>query len=221
MSEAGVFRQPSGQNEMQQIQQRVQTSVQQQSNGSSYEKYGEYYNDLRPNTSSQSQQQQQQTRVIQTQQTQQAACIPMDPIPTDDEKQVSREVNHKDGKVEKWFKDGRRLVQFSNGTCKVQFEDGRCEIRFANGDIKKTTPDGKTEYYYKEVQTWHATFPSDIEVFYFSNGQIEGHHKNGSKEIVFPDGSLRKVDVGGSERDLAPKEWLKRSACYDSMIEGS
>lgn len=36
-------------------------------------------------------------------------------------------------------------------------------------------------------------------MFYFPNGQTEAHHKGGSKEILFPDGMLRKVLSNGEE----------------------
>ncbi len=45
---------------------------------------------------------------------------------------------------------------------------------------------GLIEYYYKEVDTWHTTHPSGVEVFYFSTGQTEAHHPSGMKEIIFP-----------------------------------
>lgn len=38
-----------------------------------------------------------------------------------------------------------------------------------------------------------------LQVFYFPNGQTEAHHKDGSKEILFPDGMLRKVLPSGEE----------------------
>ena len=47
-------------------------------------------------------------------------------------------------------------------------------------------PAGLIEYYYKEVDTWHTTHPSGVEVFYFSTGQTEAHHPSGMKEIIFP-----------------------------------
>jgi hypothetical protein len=38
-----------------------------------------------------------------------------------------------------------------------------------------------------------------LQVFYFPNGQTEAHHKDGSKEILFADGMLRKVLPSGEE----------------------
>ena len=36
-------------------------------------------------------------------------------------------------------------------------------------------------------------------MFYFPNGQTEAHHPEGSKEILFPDGTLRNVRRDGTE----------------------
>ena len=54
------------------------------------------------------------------------------------------------------------------------------------GDHRATLSAGLIEYYYKEVDTWHTTHPSGVEVFYFSTGQTEAHHPSGMKEIIFP-----------------------------------
>lgn len=45
-------------------------------------------------------------------------------------------------------------------------------VYFANGDIKNTLPDGSIEYYYSEVDTWHTTKPSGVEIFYFPDYQV-------------------------------------------------
>ena len=57
---------------------------------------------------------------------------------------------------------------------------------FRAGDDRTTLSAGLIEYYYKEVDTWHTTHPSGVEVFYFSTGQTEAHHPSGMKEIIFP-----------------------------------
>jgi hypothetical protein len=41
-----------------------------------------------------------------------------------------------------------------------------------------------------------------MQVFYFPNGQTEAHHLDGSKEIIFPDGMLRKTSPSGVEEYL-------------------
>lgn len=67
-------------------------------------------------------------------------------------------------KQERVYPDGRRKVTFANGTTKYMLPDGLSMVTFANGDIKKQLPDGTVEYFYKEVDTWHSTLPSRIEV---------------------------------------------------------
>jgi hypothetical protein len=67
-------------------------------------------------------------------------------------------------KVDQWFGDGRRQVKFANGTIKYVLPDGLTMVQFVNGDVKKQLPSGTVEYYYKEVDTWHSTLASGIEV---------------------------------------------------------
>lgn len=111
-----------------------------------------------------------------------------------------------DGKVELVYSDGRRHVTFPNGTRKEVLPDGRAVIQFVNGDIKKSDPNQPqgtlVEYFYKEVDTWHVTLPDGLEVFFFPSGQVEAHHKDGSKEIRFPDGVCRTILADGVEVDL-------------------
>ena len=45
-----------------------------------------------------------------------------------------------DGKVERKFRDGRRVVLFRNGTQKELTADGRTIVRFVNGDVKEVCP---------------------------------------------------------------------------------
>lgn len=48
-----------------------------------------------------------------------------------------------------------------------------------------------------QVATWQSSHPSGLEVFYFPSGQVEGHTAAGVKDIVFPDGSIRRVQPDG------------------------
>ncbi|GIM16486.1 hypothetical protein Vretimale_19081 [Volvox reticuliferus] len=138
-----------------------------------------------------------------------------------------REVRHADGKTERMYASGTRLVMFANGTRKVALPDGSSRVYFANGDIKWTIPDaaaaaaarsssstqpvpppqpdlGVVHYYYAEVATWHSTYGGEggVEVFYFPSGQTEAHHPGHGKEIMFPDGVLRVVTTDGEELDV-------------------
>jgi T-complex protein 10 C-terminus len=47
-----------------------------------------------------------------------------------------------DGKRERMFRDGRRMVVFVNGTIKEEYPLGLSIVRFTNGDIKKAYKNG-------------------------------------------------------------------------------
>lgn len=53
-----------------------------------------------------------------------------------------QETRHRDGKVERMFGDGRRMIMFPNGTIKEQVPEGRSTVCFTNGDVKRTLADG-------------------------------------------------------------------------------
>lgn len=49
---------------------------------------------------------------------------------------------HADGKRERLFRDGRRMVVFVNGTVREEYPSGLSLVRFTNGDIKKAYKSG-------------------------------------------------------------------------------
>jgi centromere protein J len=110
-----------------------------------------------------------------------------------------------DGKVERKYSDGRRVVTFRNGTEKELTADGQTIVRFGNGDVKRTNPQtGAVVYYYAEAQTTHTTLADGTETFEFPSGQHETHFPNGSKEIFFPDGTVKTVGLDGVHRSVFP-----------------
>ena len=127
---------------------------------------------------------------------------------------VVREREHEDGRVERHYADGRRLITFPNGTAKEIVQLGARAsmetVYFINGDIKRTHPSGLVEYYYSDVETWHTTHPSGDELYHFvQTDQVELHRDaadgtNREKEILFPDGTLRKIYPDGREEDAYP-----------------
>ena len=50
---------------------------------------------------------------------------------------------HMDGKRERLFRDGRRMVVFVNGTIKEEYLSGLSLVRFVNGDVKKAYKSGE------------------------------------------------------------------------------
>ena len=57
------------------------------------------------------------------------------------------------------------------------------------------------EYFYQQVEAWQVSEPG-VEVYYFQNGQREAHHEDGSREIIYPDGSCSRV-VGAEEHSAS------------------
>ncbi|XP_074044131.1 uncharacterized protein LOC141488184 isoform X2 [Macrotis lagotis] len=116
------------------------------------------------------------------------------------EKEVQKEIKHPDGKVEWKFSDGRKTITFPNGNKKEISADKKTTIvTFANGDMQKFMPDHRVLYYYADAQTTHTTYPDGLEVLQFPNKQIEKHYPNGTKEIVFPDGTVKHLSVEQEE----------------------
>lgn len=78
-----------------------------------------------------------------------------------------------DGKLERKYSDGRRVVSFKNGTEKELTSDGQTIVRFANGDVKQTNPQtGAVVYFYAEAKTTHTTLADGTEIFDFPSGQV-------------------------------------------------
>ncbi|XP_027699357.1 T-complex protein 10A homolog 2 isoform X1 [Vombatus ursinus] len=112
------------------------------------------------------------------------------------EEEIQKETKHPDGKVEWKFSDGRKTIAFPNGTKKEISADKKTTIvTFPNGDLQKFMPEQRVLYYYADAQTTHTTYPDGLEVLQFPNKQIEKHHPNGTKEIVFPDGTVKHLGV--------------------------
>ncbi len=52
-------------------------------------------------------------------------------------------------------------------------------------------PNGKQIYFFSDAKTIQTTFPDNLQVFKFENGQIEKHYGEGCKQIIFPDGTQK------------------------------
>ncbi|XP_031209429.1 T-complex protein 10A homolog 2 isoform X2 [Mastomys coucha] len=115
----------------------------------------------------------------------------------DDETQEKR---HPNGKVEQLLRDGRTIITFPNGTRKEISADKKTTlIKFFNGDMKKVKSDQKVIYYYADAQTTHTTYPDGVEVVQFPNKWTEKFYPDGSKETVFPDGTVKQLKDGCEE----------------------
>ncbi|XP_031218423.1 centromere protein J [Mastomys coucha] len=127
------------------------------------------------------------------------------------EEEIQGEISHPDGKVEKVYKNGCRVVLFPNGTRKEVSADGKSiTVTFFNGDVKQVMPDERVVYYYAAAQTTHTTYPEGLEVLHFSSGQIEKHFPDGRKEITFPDRTMKTLFVDGQEESIFPDGTIVR-----------
>ncbi|XP_076782715.1 centrosomal P4.1-associated protein-like isoform X2 [Arvicanthis niloticus] len=68
-------------------------------------------------------------------------------------------------------------------------DDETQEKRHSNGKI----------YYYADAQTTHTTYPDGVEVVQFPNKWTEKFYPDGSKETVFPDGTVKQLRDGCEE----------------------
>jgi hypothetical protein len=54
------------------------------------------------------------------------------------------------------------------------------------------------------VDTWHTTHADGTEVYHFPGGQTEVHNADATKDIRFPDGSVRHCDLEGISTEVEP-----------------
>lgn len=135
------------------------------------------------------------------------------------EEEIQEEISHSDGKVEKVYKNGYRVILFPNGTRKEVSADGKSfTVTFFNGDLKQVTPDDRVIYYYAANQTTHTTYPEGLEVLHFSSGQIEKHFPDGRKEITFPDLTIKNLFADGQEESIFPDGTVVRVQCDGNKI---
>ncbi|KAI8904813.1 T-complex protein 10 C-terminus-domain-containing protein [Gorgonomyces haynaldii] len=93
---------------------------------------------------------------------------------------TQEELKHADGKRERIYPDGTKLVRL-------------------------VSTDGTVEYWYSEPKIRHLTYPNGEQLLEFSNGQVERRYQDGTQEILFvdkteqitfPDGMVKRVQQG-------------------------
>ncbi|XP_073667590.1 uncharacterized protein [Paramisgurnus dabryanus] len=116
--------------------------------------------------------------------------------------QVKEEIRYPDGREERLFLNGCRVITFRNGTKKEIGVDRSITVTFFNGDVKRILADGTVIYYYCDAQTIHSTYPSGLEVLQFPNNQREKRYPDGKREIAFPDGTVKILYLDGREESI-------------------
>ena len=106
------------------------------------------------------------------------------------------------------YDNHKKEIIFKSGVRKEIFMDGHQLVYFPNGD-KKQKFVGKEEkviYYYNETNTVQTTYKNGLNIFKFSNGQIEKHYPDGSKFIIYTNGIKRKISKSGREEIFMPND---------------
>ena len=134
-----------------------------------------------------------------------------------------RETRHFDDKhVEKYLEDGTTLTVFPNGTVKEVSGDKRCTfVKFFNGDRKEMNHDTGTEtYFYAETNITQIIYSNGMQILKFPSGQVEKHHTNKTREIIFPDKICKFIYADGSEESRLPNgTCIKVDPHGDKIIE--
>ena len=108
-----------------------------------------------------------------------------------------------DGKKINFYDKNKKEIIFQSGVRKEIYYDGYQIIYFTNGDIKQIFPEKEKQvYFFNESKIIQTTIPDKIQVFKFENGQIEKHYINGIKEIIFPNGNIKRIFKDGKEENI-------------------
>lgn len=66
---------------------------------------------------------------------------------------IIEELKSHDGKIQRFYDNGKKEVVFSNGVKREVWPTGYSIVYFTNNDIKQTFPDQKVVYYFAEAKT--------------------------------------------------------------------
>ncbi|KAL5037475.1 hypothetical protein BDV3_006960 [Batrachochytrium dendrobatidis] len=109
-----------------------------------------------------------------------------------------------EGKRDRLYEGGTRLVWHINGTMKQTRTNGLEVVYFSNGDYKTMHPDGHLVYWYNEPRTLHTTQPDGAEILQFDSGQIEKRYLDGTQQIIFPDQTIKYIFASQEEEVVFP-----------------
>jgi centromere protein J len=59
-------------------------------------------------------------------------------------------------------------------------------------------------YWYNDPKIIHTTYKDGLELYEFENGQLEKHLSDGSREILFPDKTIKYIYADGREECFFP-----------------
>ncbi len=124
---------------------------------------------------------------------------------------IQSQIKHEDGRVENQLIDGTMQTRFPNGTLKeTNANKDNTYVQFYNGDYKHVDHLNHIEtYYYAQTNVTQIKYDAGadlagLQIFKFPNGQIEKHHVDSTKEILFPDKTIKYIYTNGMEETRLP-----------------
>ena len=117
------------------------------------------------------------------------------------------------GQIINLYSNNKKEIIFKSGLKKEIYDDGNYKlVFFPNGDKKQCFKNiGKIVYYFNDAKTVQTSYKNGLNVFKFSNNQIEKHFTDGSKLIILPDGTQKMmqsekvtniIDISGAEDEI-------------------
>ena len=107
------------------------------------------------------------------------------------------------GRVRRQTKDGGYVIDYGNGVSKEKYKDGTTIVRFPNGDYETRFPGSNTVAYFHAYDRVIQITKGDGSILYeYANKQIERHYPDGSKAILFPDGTKQRISASGKVETL-------------------
>ncbi len=80
------------------------------------------------------------------------------------------------------------------------FPNGYTVVEFKNQDVKQILPDSSVIYHYSNDNITQITIQNKgLEIYRYSNKQVEFHYFDGRKEIKFEDGTEKYIYPNGEE----------------------
>ena len=100
----------------------------------------------------------------------------------------------------KTFSDNHKeIINVHTNEKEILYDDGYSITYCNNGDIKQTFPNGKVCFYMKSANVLEIDYSNGMKVYQYANGQVEKFYPNGRKILLYEDGSIKYVDIDGSE----------------------
>jgi hypothetical protein len=118
--------------------------------------------------------------------------------PTGTRNSSSSQTSTSSSRIRRQLQGGGHEIVYGNGVRKEVHKDGTTRIRFSNGDVEtRFAESGTVAYFHNQEQVMQITTKDGSTLFEYPNQQIERHYPDGSKAIIFPDGTKQRFSASG------------------------